>query len=391
MTEKSHIVTPDEAYRHCLRCGLCDASCPVYRESLIESDAPRGRVALIKALAEDSLELTPRYADRIYRCTLCAACGEICPSGVEMEMLLLGARQQLAEQGLLSPATQRLADSLLTAHNISGESNARRLIWTENMERPPSGIGKERAEIAYFVGCVSSFFPQSYSIPQALAHIMDVAGADYALLGQEEWCCGYPLLASGMAEQATETMAHNVARVKTMGVQTLVTSCPSCYYMWRTEYAERLGELGIRVLHATEWLDETLAAGQIRLRPLPERVTYHDPCDLGRKSGLYEAPRRVLQQVPGLELVEMAEHHANALCCGGGGNLESHDAALTTALAARRVAQAREVDAQWLVSACQQCKRTLASASRRQARGGAGGRLRVLDVVELIERQMETE
>lgn len=383
-------MTPDEAYRHCLRCGLCDASCPVYRESLIESDSPRGRVALVKALAEDSLEPTPRYADRIYRCTLCAACGEICPSGVEMEALLLGARAELATHGFLSPATQRLADSLLTAHNISGESNARRLIWTENMERPPRGIGKERAEIAYFVGCVSSFFPQSYSIPQALTHIMDAAGADYALLGQEEWCCGYPLLASGMEDRAIETMAHNMARVRAMGVQTLVTSCPSCYYMWRTEYPERLGEQGIRVLHATEWLDETLTAGRIRLRPLAERVTYHDPCDLGRKSGLYEAPRRVLQQVPGLELVEMAEHHANALCCGGGGNLESHDAMLTTALAARRVAQAREADAQWLVSACQQCKRTLASASRRQ-KGGAGGRLRVLDIVELIERQMETE
>jgi len=385
-SERAASAVQDEQYLSCLRCGLCSASCPVYRESLVESDSPRGRVALVKAASEGSLQPSARFADRIYRCTLCASCTKVCPSGVEVEELLLDARQDLAEQGLLSPTSRRLADSLLAGHNISGEDNRRRLIWTENLEQPPVGIGKATAPLIYFVGCVASFFPASYSIPQALVQILEAAGAEYGLPGEREWCCGYPLLAAGLRDEARETMAHNLAQVKAMGAATILTTCPSCYHMWHTVYPTILGDLGVRALHATEWLAEVMAQGQLKLRPLAARVTYHDPCDLGRKSGLYEPPRQVLRQIPGLELVEMAEYHVNALCCGGGGNLESYDAGLTTALAERRLEQARAVDAQYLVSACQQCKRVLSSAARR----GAKGRLRVLDVVELVERQLET-
>lgn len=373
----------DELYLSCLRCGLCSASCPVYRETLVESDSPRGRVALVRALNNGELEPSARYADRIYRCTLCAACEKVCPSGVGTEELFLEAREDLAGRGMLGAPTRRLADGLLAAHNISGEDNQRRLIWTENLERAPLGANKKTARAVYFVGCVSSFFPASYSIPQALSHVMEAAGLDYALMGENEWCCGYPLLAAGMSDQAQELMAHNLAQVKALGAEMLITGCPSCYYMWRTVYPERLGELGIRVLHATEWLDEALAQGQLTLQPLSARVTYHDPCDLGRKSGLYEPPRQVLKRIPGVELVEMSDHHANALCCGGGGNLESYNGELVTALSARRLDQAKAVEAQYLVSACQQCKRTLASAARR-----AKARLRVMDVVELVEKQL---
>jgi len=358
----------------------------VYRESLVESDSPRGKIALVRAASEGRLEPSARFADCIYRCTLCASCTQVCPSGVEVDDLLVGARGELAGRGLLSPASRRLADSLLSAHNISGEDNRRRLIWTENMEQPPAGIGKTTAPLLYFVGCVSSYYPASYSIPQALVRILEAAGADYGLLGEREWCCGYPLLAAGLREQAREMMEHNVGQVKALGAEMLITTCPSCYHMWHTVYPVVLGDLGIRVLHATGWLENALAERRIVVRPLPVQVTYHDPCDLGRKSDLYEPPRRVLQRIPGLELVEMAEHHANALCCGGGGNLESYDAALTSALAERRLEQARAVEAQWLLSACQQCKRVLSSAAKRQ---GKGERLRVLDVVELVARQLE--
>lgn len=405
----------DDHYLACLRCGLCLYTCPTYLETLLESDSPRGRIALAKAVAEGSLELSERYADRIYRCTLCAACQEICPSGVAVEELLLDVRARLAGEGWLSPGIQRLTESLGQSHNISGEDNRRRLIWTENLSRPPSGIGKRQAEIVYFVGCVSSFFPASYSIPQALCAIMDASGVDYTLLGEHEYCCGFPLLASGQSSKAVELVQHNVDQVLACGAHTVVTTCPSCYHMWHVIYPEVVPSArNVRVLHATEWLAEMLEVGArhspsdscpctprhpmeglvqagptLRLRPLPARATYHDPCDLGRKSGVYDPPRRILRQIPGLELVEMGDYGANALCCGGGGNLESHDPALTAALADRRIQQAVEAGAQYLVSACQQCKRTLASAARRLAQRNPKARLRVVDVIELVAQLQE--
>jgi heterodisulfide reductase subunit D len=135
----------------------------------------------------------------------------------------------------------------------------------------------------------------------------------------------------------------------------------------------------LEVLHATEFLAQLLDEGHLPLRGKQQTVTYHDPCDLGRKSKVYEAPRRLLQGIPGLTLVEMRDSRENGLCCGGGGNLETFDPGLVAAAAARRLAQVQETDAQMVVSACQQCERTLASAIRQQRL-----RLRVADIVEIV-------
>jgi len=117
---------------------------------------------------------------------------------------------------------------------------------------------------------------------------------------------------------------------------------------------------------------------------MPRRVTYHDPCDLGRKENIFDAPRRVLQAIPGLELVEMRDNRENSHCCGGGGNLETFNAALSQMVSDQRLAQAQEVEAQVIASACQQCERTLASAARRNR-----VRIRVMDVAELLLRALD--
>jgi heterodisulfide reductase subunit D len=379
----------EEMYLHCIRCGLCVAACPAYRETLVESDSPRGRIALVRAAEEGGLELSEQYAKRFYNCTLCTACAQVCPSGVEAEEILLEGRHELAEVDLMAPGMKQLVESVQERYNISGEDNARRLIWTENMERVPTGVGKTQADVVYFVGCVGSFFPASYSIPQSLVRIMEAAGVDYALMGGDEHCCGFPIIASGLGDDARSCMEHNLAQVRAIGASTIVTSCPSCFHMWRDVYPEVLGEHGLRVVHETEWLADVLESGQLELKPARGVATYHDPCDLGRKSGVYDPPRRVLRAIPGLEFVEMAEVRENSLCCGGGGNLETHDRDLSAALAERRVQQALDVGAQWLVSACQQCKRTLSGGVRGLAKKGIRARIRVVDLVELVERQLD--
>jgi heterodisulfide reductase subunit D len=167
-----------------------------------------------------------------------------------------------------------------------------------------------------------------------------------------------------------------------MEAKTLVTTCPSCYHFWKHTYPTALEEdLGLEVLHATEFLADLLEAGALPLRDdLPDQVvTYHDPCDLGRKSDVFEAPRRILAQIPGVTLVEMPENREGSHCCGGGGNLESFDPELSEAVAALRIRQAAETGAKTVLSACQQCERTLFSAARSERI-----RIRSKDIVELV-------
>jgi heterodisulfide reductase subunit D len=375
----------EEETLHCVRCGLCLSVCPGYRDSLRETDSPRARVALVRAVKEGLLETpTDEYSTAFFRCLLCGACTFVCPSGVAVDRIMELTRGELASQGLLPEALSDLDTRIARYRNISAEANDGRLIWADNLPTPPTGLGKEQAEVAYFVGCVSSFFPRSYKVPQSFVQILDRGGVDYALLGGTEWCCGYPMFIDGELERARDLIRHNVEAVRAMGVKRVVTTCPSCFHFWKHSYPAALGveemeDLGLEVQHATEFLADLLETGNLKLRKLRENVTYHDPCDLGRKGGVTEAPRRILAQIPGLRLIEMAENRDSSHCCGGGGNLETFAPEMSKAVARNRIQQAADVRAGTLVSACQQCERTLANAARAERL-----RIRVKDITELV-------
>ncbi len=377
----------EEDYLHCIRCGQCLPVCPTYRVTLNETDSPRARVALLRAVREGLLERpTDRTAAQFFRCLLCGACTFTCPSGVTVDRVLELTRGEMTDLGLLPQPLVALNQRIAESHNISAEPPESRLLWTQNLPAPPTGLGKTQAEVVYFVGCVGALFPRSYGIPQSFAQVLEGAGVDYALLGTEEWCCGYPLAINGDLEAAREMMRHNLEAVRATGARTLVTTCPSCFHFWKHTYPAALGEeLGFEVRHATEFLADLLEAGRVPLgENLPEQVvTYHDPCDLGRKGGIFDAPRRVLRAIPGIRLVEMPENQGGSHCCGGGGNLESMDPALSQAVAARRIRQAAETGAQVVVSACQQCERTLFNAARTERL-----RLRVKDIAEIVLEAM---
>jgi len=373
----------DEEVFHCIRCGLCLSTCPLYRISLDEADAPRARVALLRAIREGLVEEpSDETAARFFHCLLCGSCTFTCPSGVTVDRVLELTRGEMSKLGLQPQPLVALGERIEGSHNISGEANENRLMWADNLPTPPTGVGKKQAEVVYFVGCVSAMFPRSYSVAQSFVQVLEKAGVDYGLLGEREWCCGYPLAISGELERARETMAHNLEAVRALGTKKLVTTCPSCYHFWKHTYPVALEEdLGFEVQHATEFLADLLESEEVTLREdLPERtVTYHDPCDLGRKSGVFEAPRRVLAQIPGVTLVEMAENQAGSHCCGGGGNLESSNPELSQAVGEQRIQQAADTGAQLLLSACQQCERTLSTAAR-----AARIRIRVKDITEFV-------
>ncbi len=373
----------EDEYLHCTRCGLCLAACPHYRLTVNETNSPRARVALLRAVREGLVETpTDKTAAPFFRCLLCGACTFTCPSGVTVDRLFELTRGEMSDLGLTPEALVALSAQIAEGHNISGEPNENRLMWAENLPSPPRGIGKGRAQVVYFVGCVSAMFPRSYSVAQSFAQLLEKADVDYALLGEQEWCCGYPQAISGDPDQAREVMEHNLAAVRAMETRTVVTTCPSCSHFWKHSYPVALNEdLDLEVVHATEFLADLLEQGRLPLRDdLPEQVvTYHDPCDLGRKGSIVEAPRRILAQIPGVTLVEMPENREGSHCCGGGGNLESFDPELSKAIAARRIHQAAETGAQTVLSACQQCERTLFSAARSERI-----RVRAKDIVELV-------
>jgi len=367
-----------EQMLRCNRCGYCQAACPVYDVLRREPMTARGRIQLLRALNEGRLPLSDMLSRLVYCCTDCQSCLVSCPGGVQTDEIFAAARQVLAASGCLPSTLSELEARVRSSHNISGEPNENRLLWAENLStRPDDLVGKEGAEVLLFTGCVSALYPMAYGILQDLVEILLAAEVDFTTLGTDEWCCGYPLLSAGLP--FTDVMAHNLEAVKATGARTLVTTCPSCYHMWKHSYAPDF----VQVKHSTEFLADLVEAGRVPLRRLEMRVTYHDPCDLGRKSQVYDAPRRLIRAIPGVELVEMEDSRQNAMCCGGGGNLESLNPDLSRAIARRRLEQAQAVGAEAIVSACQQCERTLSMAARREKI-----RLKVMDVVQLLRASL---
>ena len=398
----------------CYHCHKCTAGCPAASAMEYGPD----RILRLIQFGQRERLLTSRDA---WLCLGCEMCGAFCPNEIDIGEVMIALKEMSEEIGyrvedcqqlreLLSdylvqrPETviddrlcagiqrlNRLSQTITTEHNISGDDNVNRLIWSQNLERIPPGLdGKQGAEIVYFVGCVASFFPRSYRVPQAMASILEASGADFTTLGGQEWCCGYPLLSMGRLEQAKTLIRHNVAQVKELGASRVVFACPSCYHMWKFIYPEVLEEeTGLEVLHATELLNELIAQGAIELGEMDLRVTYHDPCDLGRKSHVFEPPRQVLRSIPGLTFVEMSSCGQISECCGGGGNLESFDPDVVSEISLHRVDRACEaVSPQGerggvIVSACQQCERTLTAAVRRHEEARRA-RMRVMDVTELV-------
>lgn len=369
-------VTPElDVLRTCIQCGTCSASCPT---AYAMDYTPRQLWKLVQLGLKEEVVNSRTF----WLCTTCQACTVRCPRGIDLTETMLMLKRYAVQEGLEVPdGIGILRDTVTTKYNISGDDNETRLIWAENLEHMPEGIEAQKgAEVLYFVGCVSAFYPQAYSIPQALVQIFEGADVGFTTMGGEEWCCGYPLYGGGMKDLVLELAIHNVEWVKELGSKKLVTTCPSCYYAWMHIYPQFV-ELppALEVLHATEYLWQLIEEGRIEWGPVERVVTYHDPCDLGRKSGVYDAPRAILNSIPGLEFREMASYGEDAMCCGGGGDVEISDREVTGQVGVLRMEQARETGAEAVVSACQQCKRTLLTGARR-----AKIRMRTFDLSELV-------
>ncbi|MGR6836378.1 (Fe-S)-binding protein [Syntrophomonas erecta] len=369
----------------CARCGSCRSSCPVYQVIGWESATPRGKISLAKDVFVKGSELSQQFVERINQCTLCGACGTVCATSIDTRKLWLEIRKRIAAQGQAPKPFQQLRDNLVKNYNISTFPNQDRLEWSQDLDEDLDDREYlQGAEVCYFVGCVSSFFPQAAQIPLALAEIFTEADVNFTVMGGEEWCCGYPLLSSGFVEDMFPFIEHNVSAVKELGVSTMVTSCSTCFHVWKQDYAGALEGYPLEILHSTEFLYRLIKEGRLKLSELDELVTYHDPCDLGRNGGVFDAPREIIRSIPGVQLVELKHNREESLCCGGGGNLQSADPKLAEQITAIRVKEIEESGASIVVSACQQCEQMLFNAVRK-----AGLKVRVMDISELVLEAME--
>jgi heterodisulfide reductase subunit D len=378
----------------CTNCRLCADVCPaacaakdgelsaVYRMKGLTRHLKSKAGVFSKLLGRRPLsdeELT-HYADTVFRCTLCSNCEEACPLGIRLKGLWLSLREELVQGKAYPPKIDMIRANLAKSRNVFGEDNAERGEWVADMRKPPADLYvRPRAEVVYITGCVSAYFPLAQKIPIALTEIMDASGVDFTLLGEEEWCCGFPLLGAGLMEMFEEFRAQNLAAVKAKGAATVVFACPSCYQMWREHYRTDL-----ELLSAPELLLRLVREGKLPLQELALTVTYHDPCDLGRGARVFEAPREAIRSIPGVRLVELSHSRENCMCCGGGGNLEMVDPDLAATIAKAKVDEVLATGAQAVVTSCQQCVRTLTSYVKRNKI-----QLEVLDIVQLVRRALK--
>ena len=380
----------------CTNCRICADVCPavtassegelsaVYRMKGLK-EILKGRTGLFRKLfgRKEPFEKKWRhFSDTVFRCTLCGNCQEVCPVGIHLKDLWLSLRQDLVHSECFPEKIDMIRDNLEESHNVFAEDNEERADWVDDMRDPPEhGYLKDEAEVVYFTGCVASYFPLAQKIPIALAEILDVSGVDFTLLGEEEWCCGFPMLGAGLKEMFQEFMEHNLEALREKGAKKAIFACPSCYQMWREHYPREF-----ELLHATEFLMDLVRKGRVPLRTLDLKVTYHDPCDLGRGARVFDEPRELIRSIPGITFVELPWNRENCRCCGGGGNLEMIDADLSAVIAKQKIDEVLSTGAQAVVTSCQQCVRTMMTHVRRNKVP-----LEVLDVTQLIHRALSRE
>ncbi len=330
----------------CTRCGRCRALCPISEELGWESTSARGRMLLARALAEGE-KPSEGMKRSFYTCLTCSMCSSTCPSGAKPDVVVEAARKELIMEKCSPPYYDNILENVSKHGNSLGDPGPRNAWVPEELK--PDG----RADIIYWSGCLTSY--RQHKAALASLKILSRFGARVL---EDERCCGSPLLRLGGESVALE---HNVEQIKKSGARTLVTGCAGCY--------KTLGEcLDIEVLHITQLIARRI--GELRLERLPYKVTYHDPCHLGRCMGVYEEPRSIIKRI--CEFEEMASSKKEARCCGGGGGVRRGYGDLARKIAKKRLSET-PADVDYIITACPMCHANLQDA---------GGK--VLDISELV-------
>ncbi len=373
----------------CAQCGYCVDECNQYYSRGWESESPRGRWFFLRDYLEGRAKMTQEWVENILACTTCEMCNVKCPLQLPNEPSWLKLRGELIykQDRLTFPPFEIMRASAKKELNIWGAYSKDRSAWMPEEIKDKSRVDfggvyfagcsasptdreawiplrvKEKirpeSETAYFAGCTASLVEKD--VAQGATELLCAAGIDFTYLGRQEACCGIPMLLAGYWDTFEEILRHNVSAMQAKGVKTVVTSCPACWLSWSTYYPQWAKKLGIpfdiKARHFSEVLAERVESGELEFtHKVPRKVTWHDPCHMGRAGGIYEPPRKLLNAIPGVELKEMEHNRENALCCGGVLSLLENPDGAAVNIGRVRLEEAVETGAAALIAACPCCE-----------------------------------
>jgi Fe-S oxidoreductase len=320
----------------------------------------------------------------VWRCTTCGSCPDQCPRGLGQIELSVSLRRVATEYELFPPAVRpaRTARaSLISEGNPLQAEQKKRSDWAEGLSVKPY---EEGMEALYFVGCYFSYDPRLKKAARATAEILNRAGVEYGILGDQENCCGESIRKTGSEEVFKRLARENIKTFVDNGVKKIIVSSPHCYHTFVHEYPEFM--VNFEVIHMSEFLLDLIKQGRLELTEAFEKsVTYHDPCYLGRHNHLFDAPRELLQSVPGLTLLEMEQNRSTALCCGGGGGRIWMDTPMEERFSDIRLHQAMDTGAQVLATACPYC---ITNFEESRLNPEFEDALEIKDITEIIHEAM---
>jgi Fe-S oxidoreductase/FAD/FMN-containing dehydrogenase len=373
----------------CASCGFCNSVCPVFKEKRWESSAPRGKLSQLKFFTNEHPHLGNGWVDNIY-CTLCAKCETVCQVDIKFHEVWEEIRAWMVKNDYGPPANAKTMYNAIfdpRFQNPFQEPKAGRTEWYKDEYTLP-----KTASTVYFAGCMTSY--HEYKILLSYLKIFTKAGLDFTMLGEEEKCCGAINLFTGQPDGFEKLAKYNIGQVKRRGAHSIVTGCPGCYRALH-KY-KKIVDYDFEVYHSSEVVAKLIHDGKLELtkefKSKKNPVIYHDPCELGRipemelGRGIYEEPRFILEQVPGLELLEFDNNKKDADCCGGGGGLKAVDYDVTTKIAGRRIDAGLETGATTIAAMCNNCKNQMYPVAKDMKKEfKAAGKKRDINVTDIAE------
>jgi glycolate oxidase len=368
----------------CIHCGFCRLGCPTFDVTHRESRNARGRNALAFYFMNGSIEPSTDLAEAFYSCTTCQACTYFCPAFIKVDEIVEEVRKKLYKAGFVPESILGVGENILKTGNVYASPKEERIdIYPPALrEKAKKGELKAKAETLLFMGCVPSYLDMKM-VP-SLIRVLDGAGVDYTTLSVDENCCGFPLYLMG-SDKFKSHAENLMERIKSKGARELLTPCAGCFKTFKKIYPE-IGDLGLEVYHSVHYLAKLIDEEKIKFEEeLGKKVTYHDPCDLGRAFKIFEEPRNILKKIPGLQYVEMARNRLQARCCGGGGGVQAYDPKMAVDMAAERVRDALAVGAEIIVSGCAACKDNLRKGARAIPKEERV-KIKVMDITEIMAK-----
>ncbi|MFX1296521.1 MAG: (Fe-S)-binding protein [Promethearchaeota archaeon] len=376
----------------CYKCQYCRSTgpeifyqnCPSYEKFKFETFTGGGRIHIAKGILEKAFKLNDKIVDILFACPTCGNCAANCFYPIKDSILgiIEATRAEAVNAGVRSPGNQKaFGESIGKEHNPYLEKHSTRLNWLpKNIDLP------DKSETIYFIGCTSSY--RQKIIAQNTIDVFKKVKLDFTIM-KDEWCCTSPLLRTGQWEtnyvSAAQIAYHNIEEARKIGAKRIVTTCSGCYRTWKKDYLEDYEWLlnskhEFEVLHTTQLLERMIKNNELELtKEINLKVTYHDPCHLGRHMSEFDSPRNILKKIPGIKFFEMPRRRQNSWCCGSGGGVKAAYGDWSIEVAYERIKEAEKLGVEAIVSACPFCWRNLDDAIKK-----FNSKLKMYDLIQLV-------